>query len=115
MNAGAANTSGRRIRDIALGIAVSVALYLVGSVVVYSSTNRQYEKLVKENPKTREEVERTLRWYLSRDISVEGSRSGSYRCLAAGEEVRQYLILGIGSIEVVYRGELVVSMFPSYE
>jgi hypothetical protein len=92
-----------------LGVAVFV-------YVPYRVADAQYEQLVRLQPKTRQEVERTLRFYMSKPVAMEKSLWGREHTLGEHEVCVQYLILAREPIEVVYGpNDEVRRVFASYE
>lgn len=97
----------------------SVLLFLGALLFVYLSyrvADAQYERLVRLQPKTRQEVERTLRFYTSKRVAMEKSLWGRDYTLGEHESCIQYLILAREPIEVVYGpNDEVRRVFASYE
>src|SRR5262245_9415170 len=99
-----------------------IGLLLVGTAVValyacmlvpYMAASSQYERLVARHPKTRAEVERELFWFVTHR-RIDRSESDIGRHFNYAGQFEQYSALG-GEIDVVYDGDRVVMVLPSFE
>ena len=84
----------------------------------YRKADSLYERLVHENPTTKDGVDAILASCRQVPISMSESMWGSDRVLATNETCIQYRVCGLAScpIDVVYAdGTNVVHVYPSYE
>lgn len=103
---------------IVLVCVVGYTFWFVGMVYVYGKTDSLYEKLVKENPKTKADTDAILASCKQVLISMSESPWGHDRVFETNESCVQYRVCGLAScsIDIIYAdGTNVVSIYPSYE
>ncbi len=103
---------------IILVCGIGYVLFLAGWIYIYRKADSLYERLVRENPKTKAGVDEILSSCKQVPIPMSESPWGSDRVLEANESCVQYRVCGLASwpIDVVYAdGTNVVHIYQSYE
>ena len=103
---------------IILVCGIGYVLFLATGIYIYCKADSLYERLVRENPKTKAGVDEILSSCRQVPIPTSESLWGSDRVLEPNESCVQYRICGLASwpIDVVYAdGTNVVHIYQSYE
>lgn len=103
---------------IVLVCVIGCGLFLAKEFSIYRKADSLYERLVRENPKTKAGVDEILSSCRQVPIPMSESLWGSDRVLEPNESCVQYRVCGLASwpIDVVYAdGTNVVHIYQSYE
>ena len=111
---------GKGINKTVIVIASEIIILGVFWILLYTAgyflADYQYEKLTESGVKTKIEVEDILFLCKSRNIGIEKSPQGKDYPIKKEEYCRQYVILWMNPIDVIYdQNDNVVRVFPSYE
>ena len=111
---------GKGLNKTAVVIFTEIIILAVFWLGLYTSgyflAHYEYEKLIKAEPKTRTEVEDILFLYKSKNIGAEKSMWGKEYSMKEQEYCRQYVILLMNPIDVIYdQNDNVIRVFASYE
>ena len=107
-----------RMNDLRIFSTSAPAVKSRGACAVCNAADSLYERLVHENPTTKDGVDAIMASCEQVPIPMSESMWGSDRVLATNETCIQYRVCGLAScpIDVVYAdGTNVVHVYPSYE